>query len=689
MMTGRLSAVMTAVVVAMTLAPHDAQALQPAVAAQTAQSLLQPGQAAAFLAKASDLDGFHPRREGAQQRDDSGGVHLRFERTHQGLPVLGGDTVVHLSPDGRLVGVRTMLAKPLNLASITPSVDKAQAQAYVETLFQQEGRLKSTTIELMIVAPSSLLSAKPALVWLAKVRGSRCGQPSWMHYAIDAHSGAVLKKYEGQRSLVKIECDKPDAASTPATELAASNAARKRGKPTSAAPSPLTAAVGTGKSLYYGLLSVDADKISDVRYEIKDTTRGNHFVSDFGVDVAVPMFDADNAWGDGTTADRASVAVDAAFGQRMTWEFYKTLGRNGLGNDGAGYSSTVHYQDVIGTDADNAYWQNDRMNYGDGLVKFKPLACLDVAGHEMTHGLTEKTAGLDYEHESGGLDEASSDIFGTMVEYYTNDPQDPPDYTIGEKIMKNGQPALRYMYQPSKDGSSFDCWYAGTNGLDPHESSGVGNHFFYLLAEGSKPSGLPASKVCKANESNTASDTINFEGIGRAKSQKLWYDMLTTKLTSTSTFADARKGMLELTADDSDEYRRVNYAWLAVNVTDLKKVTSYVNNRSWQTAQIVTPTTELMVMGRRGVAGKAHWYAVYLNAGQSVEANLTAGDAPSDFDLVGYDSTGKKQLVKSKTGGGAKEKITLKNNETARKLYYISVPYVSGSAGFMLQLKLV
>src|SRR5262249_59404514 len=101
------------------------------------------------------------------------------------------------------------------------------------------------------------------------------------------------------------------------------------------------------------------------------------------------------------------------------------------------------------------------MTYGDGDgVTFNPFDSLDVAGHEMSHGVTSHTAGLIYSGESGGLNEGTSDIFGSMVEFYANNANDPGDYLIGEEIWtpsRSGD-ALRYMYNPSKDGASANCW---------------------------------------------------------------------------------------------------------------------------------------------------------------------------------------------------------------------------------------
>ncbi|WP_308189733.1 M4 family metallopeptidase [Nocardioides sp. cx-169] len=157
-------------------------------------------------------------------------------------------------------------------------------------------------------------------------------------------------------------------------------------------------------------------------------------------------------------------------------------GRNGIFGDGRGAPSPVHY----GKGYVNAFWDGTKMTYGDGDgVEFGPLVSLDVAGHEMSHGVTETTAGLTYSGESGGLNEATSDIFGSMVEFYAVNAADPAGYLIGEEFDLAGHQGLRRLDDPIADGSSPNCWSANTKNLDVHYSSGVGNHFFYLLAEGS------------------------------------------------------------------------------------------------------------------------------------------------------------------------------------------------------------
>ena len=176
----------------------------------------------------------------------------------------------------------------------------------------------------------------------------------------------------------------------------------------------------------------------------------------------------------------------------------------------------------------------------------------------------------DLSGESGGLNESTSDIFGTVVEYYANNGGDIGDYLIGEKLYKSGTGALRFMYKPSLDGRSANCWSSTVGGLDVHYSSGVGNHFFYLLAEGSAPAGGPASPTCVSGNTKKATGSAALSGIGRDKAGKIWYRALTVYMTSGTNYAAARTATLNAAADlygaGSAEQAAVAAAWSAVLV---------------------------------------------------------------------------------------------------------------------------
>ena len=228
--------------------------------------------------------------------------------------------------------------------------------------------------------------------------------------------------------------------------------------------------------------------LSGSTYQLTDADRAGHKTYDLnqGTSGTGTLFTDDNdVWGDGLPSNRQTAGVDVAFGAAATWDFYKeSYGRNGIRNDGVAAYSRAHY----GSNYVNAFWQDSCfcMTYGDGSGNTHPLTSLDVAAHEMSHGVTAATAGLVYSGESGGLNEATSDIFAAAVEFHANLAADPGDYLVGEKIDINGDGTpLRYMDKPSKDGSSRDSWSSTLGSVDVHYSSGPANHFFYLLSEGS------------------------------------------------------------------------------------------------------------------------------------------------------------------------------------------------------------
>ncbi|SBS29528.1 Neutral protease precursor [Marinomonas spartinae] len=134
----------------------------------------------------------------------------------------------------------------------------------------------------------------------------------------------------------------------------------------------------------------------------------------------------------------------------------------------------VHY----GSNYENAFWNGTSMSFGDGKNRFYPLVDINVSAHEVSHGFTEQNSGLIYEGMSGGMNEAFSDIAGEAAEYYT---RGKVDWLVGADIIKSSG-GLRYFYQPSLDGRSIDSASQYNDSLDVHNSSGVYNRAYYLLA---------------------------------------------------------------------------------------------------------------------------------------------------------------------------------------------------------------
>ncbi|MEU6222805.1 M4 family metallopeptidase [Streptomyces sp. NPDC047042] len=472
--------------------------------------------------------------------DKDGSQHVRYDRTYRQLPVLGGDFVVHLAPDGAYRSASRATARPISLATISPAVSAPKAADLAASALRAANlgeALKKVTSKPRLVVDA--LHGAPKLAWQTDaVALDSLGNPVARTVVTDARTGAQIDAWDS-----------------------------------------IETATGDGQSLYGGTVPLETT-VSGSTNQLKDPTRGNTYTGDaangtdlciFGICIrrapATLFTDADNHWGTGTTADRASAAVDAQYGTDETWDYYKdTFGRNGIKGNGVGSYNRVHY----GSNYNNAFWDNTCfcMTYGDGDgTTFGPLVSLDVAGHEMTHGVTSATANLTYSGESGGLNEATSDIFGTLVEFNAANSTDVGDYLIGEKIVKAGfgRSALRYMDQPSKDGNSANCWSSGVGNLDVHYSSGVANHFAYLLAEGS---GAKTVNGVSYNSPTCNGSTV--AGIGRDKLGAIWYKALTTYMTSSTNYAGARTATLNAARDlygtGSAEYAAVAAAWSAVSV---------------------------------------------------------------------------------------------------------------------------
>jgi Zn-dependent metalloprotease len=430
--------------------------------------------------------------------DADGSTNVRYDRTFDGLRVIGGDLVSHRDKAGQVKSVSWNASHSAAVSSTTPTVSLASAEAAGA---RNAASVQQTTTanhgELVVYAGG----ATAALAYDVLTEGMRADQtPSRLHSIVDATTGAIL---EGFDEVVN----------------------------------------GTGNGIYVGTVPIGTT--AGTSYSMRDTV-GNYTTdlngSTSSTAAGTTFTDADDIWGNGLVSSRASAGVDAHYGAEKTFDYYKNvLGRNGIWNTGVGARSRVHY----GLNYVNAFWDGTQMTYGDGTSNTHPLVELDVAGHEMSHGVTENTAALVYTGDAGGLNEANSDIFGTAVEWYANNASDNPDYLIGELININGNGTpLRYMDQPSKDGASKDCWSSTLGSLDPHYSSGPLNHWFYLASEGS---GAKVINGVSYNSPTCNASTVS--GIGRAAAEKIWYRTLSTYLTSNSNYAAARTGAVKSAKD--------------------------------------------------------------------------------------------------------------------------------------------
>lgn len=453
-------------------------------------------------------------------------THVRYDQFYRGIPVFEGEAIAHVR-NGRVVEVTNAIRGNLNV-NTSPSVGSDRAtEIALRDIAPTGSASASATLKVL---PAGDHSARARLVWHVATftEGGAEGPHEWQYF-VDAHTGEVALKF--------------DALHT-------------------------TDTLGTASTMFAGDQPISVD-LTD-KYYLRDATRSGNYTMDMnngtsGGAVASSLL---ATFGDGQKTDcsgnpnRSTAAGEAHFGMALSWDYFKnTFGRNGIDGTGKRAYSRVHYDNCY----QNAFWSDSCfcMTYGDGGATFYPLVSIDVAGHEMAHGVMSTEANLTYRGESGGLNESSSDIFGTTVEYSAASVIDPGDYWIGERIYRSNYDsngaytqtrALRYMDDPAKDGNSPACWSRTVKGLDVHYSSGPNNHMFYLLAQGG------------TSKCNSKAVT----GIGQAKAAAIWYEAITNWMTASTNYAGARTACLNAAAklygSGSAEYNAVAAAYSAINV---------------------------------------------------------------------------------------------------------------------------
>ncbi len=321
------------------------------------------------------------------------------------------------------------------------------------------------------------------------------------------------------------------------------------------------ASVGTGVTLYSGNRTMITDSISPTLFHLLDTTRGGgiHTLDlNEGTNpaFAVEFSDVDNFWN--TSTDLNKAANDAHWGAEVVYDYYDTA-HNWQSYNGAG-SPLISYVHVD-VDYVNAFWDGTAMYYGDGNgTSYNPLTSMDVAGHEITHGVTEHTAGLIYSYESGALNESFSDIFGNTIERLAK----PTDWSwrVGEEIGTSSSAYFRSMSNPGAKGDPDTYlgtnWYSGAadNG-GVHTNSGVQNFWYYVLVEGD-------------TGTNDFASAYSVPGLGLDKAKDIAFRALSVYLNPFSEYADARDATIAAATDlfggCSAEVEQVTNAWYAVGL---------------------------------------------------------------------------------------------------------------------------
>ncbi|MFJ4946726.1 M4 family metallopeptidase [Streptomyces sp. NPDC088760] len=508
--------------------------------------------------------------------DPEGARHVRFVRTHNDLPVLGGDLIVHLDRGLGYTGVTRAADHAVKPAAAKAKLTAGQAAAKAAKAAKGD----AGSAQLVVDARDGA-SALAYQVTVTDKDSSRT-------VVVDAVTGKVRSNTPTRDEFLspKLLDALRERGETldPATGVgSASSTSGLVGSGATGAAAYPSAAKGTGKTLFVGTVGLTTTQTSRGHYQLKDPNRYGTETRDAKgsytekFSAGSKLTNTTNVWGNGKTTSRVSAAADAQYGITKTLDFYKsTFKRKGIANNSKPAQAMVHWGNKIA----NAFWDPtcNCMLYGDGDGQMfkKPLVVLDVTGHELTHGVVEATANLqptfvdsdgNQYGEPGSLNESLADIFGSNVEFYAKNTKDTPDYLVGEKLGL-AQKFLRRLDHPSLDKleGTIDYWSPDTYYTEVHAGSGVSSHAYYLLAEGSGK-----KTINGVNYNSPTYHNITVKGIGRTKATAIYYRALTRYMVSTTDFHQARIATLKAAKDlygaNSTEYKTVDRSWTAVNVT--------------------------------------------------------------------------------------------------------------------------
>ncbi|MEI5907406.1 M4 family metallopeptidase [Bacillus spongiae] len=464
-----------------------------------------------------------------QKKDELGYTYLRLQQVYKGTPVYGAVMTAHVDGEGVLTAVS---------GAVQPDLDQKGALKAGGKLKKQEATTvaEQDLIESLGSTPEYEYAPKSELVIFVDGEEAHYAyqvnlnflspEPGNWNYFVDAVTGKVLNKINEIHTA--------------------------KGKPGKPGGNNGTDEVGTGIGVLGGQKSLNT-YLSSSTYYLQDNTRGGGiFTYDANQRTRLPG----SLWADDDNVLNASydgAAVDAHHYAGVTYDYYMNVfNRDSYDGKGAPLESTVHYSRSY----NNAFWNGRQMVYGDGDGStFIPLSgSLDVVAHELTHAVTDTTADLIYSYESGAINEAMSDIFGTLVEFEANN---NPDWEMGEDVYTPGvrNDALRSLSDPTKynDPDHYSVRYTGSgdNG-GVHINSGIINKAAYLLSEGGSHYG------------------VTVRGIGQDKLGDIFYRSLTQYLTPSSSFSHLRATAVQSATDlygaGSAEVTSVNQAFDAVGI---------------------------------------------------------------------------------------------------------------------------
>ncbi len=487
--------------------------------------------------------------------DEQGKRHLRFKQLYNGVPVWKRDLYVHFDKSGEPVMVNGTYEPTPAGANVIPSVRGEYATLRAIEDLKASGKWAhidpATKVKLHIDDPTATLVLFPEnrTLRLAYEVDVHPSLNEHYRYFVDATSGEIMRRTALHCSILPTDESHPVGVSA---FHAASTMGGKQMMPLAGFNT------ATGTDLNGATRNFRTYQHSDNQhYMVADLASFNaggsvppNDLKGGGLTLDLKNKDAsndaqlfhltssNNAWSD-------AAAVSAHANTAVCYEYYRsTFTRNAIDGKNGTIMSIVHVTEN-NQSMGNAYWNGKLMLYGDGDANFKPLAgSLDVAAHEMTHGVTGNSADLIYEFQSGALNESFSDVFGVFV--------DDNDLLLGEDVIQPGKGScLRNLENP-----------ADPNALDPLPAH---MNEFRTLAINQDNGGV---HINSGIPNRAAGIIIN--ALGRAKAQQIYYKALTTYLTRNSQFIDCRiaceTAAKDLHGDGSAEMQAVSNAFATVGI---------------------------------------------------------------------------------------------------------------------------
>jgi Zn-dependent metalloprotease len=433
----------------------------------------------------------------------SGLQYVSYDRTFQGLPVIGGDFVVVTDSKGAVQSLSVAQEHTIGQLSTTPKINALWATSVAR------GQMASVQSVQAPVLSVYTLGDSPRLVFDVRVTGNDGQEYSSQSVYVDALTGAVVDKVEHVLH-------------------------------------------GTGTSSYNGPNPIT----------ISTTSSGGRFLLRDPAHPTVQCQDAANnttfskttdTWGNGNATSRETGCLDALFAAETEERMLSTwLGRNGFDGNGGGWPYRVGLND------ENAFYDGTQIQIGHNTAN-QWISSIDVVAHESGHGIDDHTPGGISRR---GTQEFVADVFGATTEGFANEPSpfDVPDFLVGEEINLVGSGPIRNMFNPSALGDP-NCFSSSIPNTEVHAAAGPGNHFFYLLVNGSNPTnGQPTSPTCNGSR---------VTGIGLQTAIRIFYNAMLMKTTA-SGYPRYRLWTLTaakaLTPGNCTNYNAVKAAWTAVSV---------------------------------------------------------------------------------------------------------------------------